>query len=112
MIFLDRAEKNILIEDNDSNDNGDLSNTLDDNYQLIVIKEFDCNVDIVTNLIELHVSGCSVKANTPAKTIYNLPAREINSFKSLCSALNFQKKNIKLTSFEITLPNMGDVYTM
>lgn len=105
--FLHRAEKNTLNDDGDD----DLNNKEDD-YQLVLTKHYSCNVDLVTQLVQQYVPGSSMMVNRAGRTIYNLPARQIKSFKSLCSMLSKEKDRLQLTSFEITFPNLGDVYIM
>lgn len=101
-----RAEKNILSNDDE------LPNTpLDSSsYQLIITKEVQCNVDQVTKLVQQYVSECSLMANTDEQIIYNLPARKINQFGSLYSALEFKMNDFKLRSVKITNPTTGDIY--
>lgn len=98
-------------DDIDDNDDDNLTNSQDD-YQLVLTKDLGYNLDHVTELVKQYVSGSSVMVDTPAKTIYNLPVRQIKSFKTLCSMLKYEKDRLKLASFEITFPNMGDVYVM
>lgn len=103
-----RAEKNILDDDDEL-----LSiNTPSDpgSYQLIINKEFDCNVDLVTNLVHQYVPESTLMANLETQIMYNLPARKRDQFSPLFSALEFQKKNFKLISVKITNPTTGDIY--
>uniref|UniRef100_A0A2S2QYG5 ATP-binding cassette sub-family A member 3 n=1 Tax=Sipha flava TaxID=143950 RepID=A0A2S2QYG5_9HEMI len=107
-VFL-KAEKNIL-----DDDDGELSspNTPLDasSCQLIITKEVDCNVDLVTNLVHQYVPESTLMANLETQIVYNLPAKQRNQFGSLFSALEFQKQNFKLISVKITNPTTGDIY--
>jgi len=80
------------------------------NYQLIITKEIDCNIDQVTNLVQQYVPECILMANLETQIMYNLPARKRNQFRQLFSALEFQKQNFKLTSNKITNSTIGDIY--
>lgn len=101
-----RAEKNIV-----NNDDELISTPVDSNsYQLIIIKEDDCNITQVTRLVQQYVSECSLMANMDEQIIYNLPARKRNQFGFLYSALEYQKTNLNLRSMKITNPTTGDIY--
>jgi len=80
------------------------------NYQLLITKNIDCDVDQVTNLVQHYVPECLLMVNLDEQIMYNLPSRKRNQFGSLFSALEFQKQNFKLKSVKITNPTMGDVY--
>jgi hypothetical protein len=77
---------------------------------LIITKEVDCNVDLVTNLVHQYVPESTLMANLETQIVYNLPAKQRNQFGSLFSALEFQKQNFKLISVKITNPTTGDIY--
>lgn len=103
-----RAETNIL----DDNDELSSINTPLDagSYQLIITKKFDCNVDLVTDLVHQYVPESTLMANLETQIMYNLPVGKKNEFGCLHSALEFQKQNFKLISVKITNPTTGDIY--
>lgn len=108
--FFTRAEKNIQFEIDGLSS---VHTSIDmDNYQLVIKKEIDCNVDQVTKLILQYVPECSLITNTETQTIYNLPAVKTNlyEYESLMSILKIEEHNLKLKSCKITSPTLSDIY--
>ncbi|XP_050431314.1 phospholipid-transporting ATPase ABCA3-like isoform X2 [Adelges cooleyi] len=80
------------------------------NYQLIITKQVDCNIDNVTALVKQYVPEFSLMANLSLQLVYNLPSRSRSQFSTLFSGLEFQKENLKIESIKITNPTTGDIY--
>lgn len=79
-------------------------------YQLVIMKQADCNVDQMTNLVQQYVPEYSVMSNTKTQIIYKLPAVKRNQFGPLYSSFEYQKQNFKFLSVRITNSTTGDIY--
>lgn len=100
-----------MSDDDNDDELSSLNSPIDSgSYQLIITKQSDCNVDLVTNLVKQYVFECVLMLNLDAQIVYTLPARKRNQFGPLFSALEFQKQNFKLINVKITNPTTGDVY--
>jgi len=77
---------------------------------LIIIKDVDCKVDQVTNLIQQYVPEFILMANMEMQILFNLLARKRSRFGALFSALEFQKQNFGLKNVKITNSITGDIY--
>ncbi|XP_050530373.1 phospholipid-transporting ATPase ABCA3-like isoform X2 [Daktulosphaira vitifoliae] len=79
-------------------------------YQLIINKHDNCNVDHITAFLEQYIPEYSLMDDLSNQVVFNLPSSNRSQFSSLFSALDFQKKNLKIESIKISHSIFGVIY--
>ncbi|KAK7086049.1 ATP-binding cassette sub- A member 3 [Halocaridina rubra] len=79
-------------------------------YRLIIVKDKDCNVGAITNVIQSHISDAELDQNVGAELSYVLPNADVSKFEALFLQIEKQKNKLKISSFGASQTTMDEVF--
>ena len=79
-------------------------------YHLIIVKERDCDVSKITDLIKSKVPDAELDMNVAAELSYVLPLEDVPKFENMFSILEKEKNNLKISSFGASQTTMDEVF--
>lgn len=75
-----------------------------------MVKDKDCDVKAVTNVIQQHIPAAELESEISAELSYLLPFDESKKFEQLFNEIESRKSELKLTSFGTTATTMEEVF--
>ena len=75
-----------------------------------IVKEQDCDVSKITNLITSHVPAAQLENNVSTELTYVLPRDSVGKFALLFSTLEKDKTALGISSFGASLTTMEEVF--
>jgi len=79
-------------------------------YHMTMVKRADCNVDIVTSLVQSYVTNAKLESNVSAELSYVLPKEESHRFEELFYYLENNKDTLGIQSFGVSVTTMEEVF--
>jgi len=79
-------------------------------YHMVIVKEPDCDVELVTKLVNSHVPGARMESNVSAELSYVLPHESKAQFEPLFNDLDKHKVNLKIASYGASVTTMEEVF--
>ncbi|KAK3101854.1 hypothetical protein FSP39_006814 [Pinctada imbricata] len=79
-------------------------------YHLIMVKNRECNVDMVTALVRKHIASAELESDISAELTYLLPFHESDKFESLFEDIEKTKEKLGLTSYGTSATTMEEVF--
>ena len=79
-------------------------------YNLTIVKEGECDVSKITNLIQEHVPEGTLHSNIAAELNYILPNEQSQNFSSLFKMLEASQEDLKISSFGVSQTTMDEVF--
>ncbi|XP_071520079.1 phospholipid-transporting ATPase ABCA3 [Panulirus ornatus] len=79
-------------------------------YHLIIVKEKDCDVHTITDVVQAHIPDAELDQNIGAELSYVLPNADVSKFEALFLQLEKQKEDLKISSFGASQTTMDEVF--
>ncbi|XP_068200893.1 phospholipid-transporting ATPase ABCA3-like isoform X1 [Palaemon carinicauda] len=79
-------------------------------YRLIIVKEKNCNVGAITDVIRSHIPDAELDQNVGAELSYVLPNADVSNFEALFLQIEKQKQALKISSFGASQTTMDEVF--
>lgn len=79
-------------------------------YHLVMVKDRDCDVKAVTNVIKQHIPAAELESEISAELSYLLPFEESKKFEQLFNEIEKRKTELKLSSFGTSATTMEEVF--
>lgn len=75
-----------------------------------MVKDRDCDVKSVTNVIKQHIPAAELESEISAELSYLLPFEESKKFEQLFNEIEKRKTELKLSSFGTSATTMEEVF--
>jgi len=88
----------------------DLLYVLGTGYQLNLLKEQDCKVDRITNIIQKTVAEAEIKSEMGSMLCYKLPSEQTKQFPDLFEILERDKQMLGISSIGVSITTLEEVF--
>lgn len=79
-------------------------------YHLIIVKQSNCQVDRITQLLQRHIPIVHVDQNVGAELSYSLPDEESQKFPEMFKELEDRKHDLGIASYGCSITQMEEVF--
>nr|XP_012645593.1 ATP-binding cassette sub-family A member 3-like [Microcebus murinus] len=79
-------------------------------YHVIMMKNPDCDVENITQLINYHIPTATLENNVGAELSFILPREYTHRFEALFTELEKRGKELGIAGFGVSLPNLEEVF--
>lgn len=87
-----------------------MSNILGTGYQLRLLKEENCNVADITNIIQQTVPDAEIKNEIGTLLCYMLPSEQSKCFPDLFEVLERDKQKLGISSIGVSITTLEEVF--
>jgi ATP-binding cassette subfamily A (ABC1) protein 3 len=85
-------------------------NILGTGYQLSLLKERDCNVASITDIIQKMVPHAEIKSEMATVLCYMLPSEQCKHFPVLFEILERDKQKLGISSIGVSITTLEEVF--
>lgn len=79
-------------------------------YQLNLLKGKDCNVTMITNIIQQTVPHAEIKSETGSVLCYMLPSEQSKQFPNMFEILERDKQKLGISSIGVSITTLEEVF--
>ncbi|XP_042876783.1 phospholipid-transporting ATPase ABCA3-like isoform X3 [Penaeus japonicus] len=79
-------------------------------YRLIIVKNKECDVDAITNVLQSHIPDAELDQNVGAELSYVLPNADVANFEALFSHLENSREELRISSYGASQTTMDEVF--
>eukprot|EP00054_Salpingoeca_dolichothecata_P030926 m.256674 g.256674 ORF g.256674 m.256674 type:complete len:1715 (+) comp26744_c0_seq8:78-5222(+) len=79
-------------------------------YNMVIVKEPDCDVDAISQLIHTYVPDAAMKGNVGAELTFVLPRASSDRFTEMFSELESGRNKYRYSSFGVSVTTMEEVF--
>ncbi|XP_013411172.1 ATP-binding cassette sub-family A member 3 isoform X2 [Lingula anatina] len=87
-----------------------LKNKYGAGYHMVIVKEPNCVVSKITDIIKKYVPGAAIESNVSAELSYILPHDSCDQFEGLFSDLELMREDLGIASFGASVTTMEEVF--
>ena len=77
---------------------------------MVIVKEPDCDVDLITEKILTHVPKAEIESDVSAELSYILPNESKAQFQELFNELDESKSALKISTYGVSVTTMEEVF--
>ncbi|XP_007498284.2 phospholipid-transporting ATPase ABCA3-like isoform X1 [Monodelphis domestica] len=79
-------------------------------YHMIIVKDSNCDVDKIFNIIQEYVPSATLESNTGAELSFILPKESTNRFEALFIRLENEQVDLGISSYGVSVTTMEEVF--
>ncbi|XP_076997713.1 phospholipid-transporting ATPase ABCA3-like isoform X3 [Tamandua tetradactyla] len=79
-------------------------------YHIIMVKEPNCDVEEITEIINSHIPGAVLENNVAAELSFILPREYTDRFEALFTDLETRQKSLGIASFGVSITTLEEVF--
>ncbi|XP_064536013.1 ATP-binding cassette sub-family A member 2 isoform X2 [Drosophila montana] len=87
-----------------------LVNNLGPGYRLVCVVLEDCDDHEVTKFLRNHINDAELESVTDTELTYRLPVESVHKFTSLFKAMESRLEKLKISSFGVSAPTLGETF--
>ncbi|ELW62507.1 ATP-binding cassette sub-family A member 3 [Tupaia chinensis] len=79
-------------------------------YHLVMVKEPDCDIDEVTQIIHHHIPTATLESNVAAELSFLLPREYTDRFEAMFTELEERQEKLGIAGFGVSITTMEEVF--